>query len=81
MRKRTHIGYYKGLRRERVDKRGGRAYVYGIMRLGDDFHIVYTAAPRIAGSWWVPVKYAEMKRRMWRELCALVKGRGGGAPQ
>lgn len=82
MRKRTHIGYYRGRPRiARGDKRGGRAYVYGIMRSGDDLHIVYTATPRIAGSWWVPVEYAEMKRRTWRELCALVKGRGGGMPQ
>ena len=79
MRKRTYIGYYKGLRIDRGDKRGGRAYFYGIMRSGDGPHIVYTARPRIGGSWWVPTKYAELNRRIesyyntcdpeeWREL-------------
>lgn len=86
MRKRTYIGYYKGLCIERGNKRLGRAYFYGIMRTGDGLHLVYTARPRIAGSWWIPVKYAWAKRKIetycntcdpegWREnLRALVNG-------
>lgn len=64
MRKRTYIGYYKGPQIDRGDKHLGRAYFYGIMRSVDGPRIVYTARPRIAGSWWTPVKYAALKRRI-----------------
>lgn len=87
MRKRTYIGYYKGLHIERGNKRGGRAYFYGIVHSGDGPHIAYTARPRVNGSWWNPVKYAALRRRIesyyntcdprkWQELLyAMVNGR------
>jgi hypothetical protein len=89
MRKRTYIGYYKGLRIDRGDKRGGRAYLYGTRSSGDGPRCVYTARPRRSHAQWIPVKYAALRRRFEsyyntcdpREqqglLSAMVNGRGG----
>lgn len=71
MRKRTYIGYYKGLHTERDDKRRGRAYFYDIVHSGDGLHIVYTARPKVAWTWWNPVKYAALRRKIesYRNAC------------